>query len=323
MPLITNSKYQPVHYFKNKHFNTMYALTFKKHPTPKYKRERIHTPDNDFYDIDWLTNNNKQCILLLHGLLGNSNSSYVRNAASYFYLNGYDVCAMNYRSESGENNRKAYTYHAGFTDDLALLIKHIQKLNKYNYIIPIGFSLGGSILLNYLCKVHEPKNTFIKCAAAISSPLYLTEGAYLLDHFINKPYWLYFKRKIRKAAIAKKEQLQNAGVDLKALLNANNFFKVDTIYTAKVFGFENALDYYEKSSVLPHLTKLKTPTLLLNALDDMMLGQSSYPVELADQHDSLFLEVSKYGGHLGFNQKGNQYYNERPKWFIESLTKIR
>lgn len=318
MPLIYNTKYKPVHFFKNSHFNTIYAATFKKHPNPKYSRERIQTPDNDFFDIDWLKNNNKQCILLLHGLFGNSNSSYIRNAAAYFFNHQYDVCAINYRGESGEVNNKVYHYHAGFTDDVALLIKHLQKLNKYNYAIPIGFSLGGAILLNYLCRDYEPTNTFIKCAAAISSPLYLTEGAYLLNHFFNKPYWLYFKRKIHRTALMKKELLENEGIDLKALLTADNFFKVDTIYTAKVFGFKNALDYYEKASVLPHLTNLKTPTFLLNALDDMMLGQRSYPVEIADQHQSLFLEVSKYGGHLGFNQKGHQYYNERVKWFIQT-----
>jgi len=319
MPLIPNSKYQPVVFFKNGHFNTIYTSTFVKHPFPKYKRESVQTPDDDFFDIDWLQNNNRYCVLLLHGFMGCSNSSYIRNTASYFFNKGYDVCAMNYRSASGPTNNKPQTYHAGFTDDVAQLVTHIQNLNRYKHIIPIAFSLGGSILLNYLCKIYPANSTFIKCAAAVSSPLNLLEGAFLLSRLTNTPYWFYFKNRINETALLKKDQLIKAGIDLNALLKANNFFKVDNIYTTKVFGFENALDYYEKASVLPYLSNLKTPTFLLNASDDMMLGKSSYPDKLAKQHQYLFLEISTYGGHLGFYQKGGQYYNERLNWFVDKI----
>jgi len=322
MPLISNSKYQPDHLFKNGHFNTIYTSAFVKHPFPKYKRERIYTPDDDFFDIDWLYNGNKHCVLLMHGFMGSSNSSYIRNTANYFFNNGYDVCAMNYRGASGPANNKAQTYHAGFTDDVEQLINHIKEQNCYEHIVPVGFSLGGAMLLNYLCRVYDASNAFIKCAAAVSSPLDLLEGAFLLSRFANTPYWFHFKKGIEKAALLKKDQLQKAGIDVDALLKANNFFKVDSIYTAKVFGFKNALDYYEKASVLPHLSNLRTPTLLLNAKDDMMLGESSYPTKLAGQHQYLFLEISNYGGHLGFYQKDVQYYNERLKWFIDKVISL-
>jgi len=164
MPLVHPSKYKPAGWFKNGHFNTIYAANFKLHPKPKYKRERLYTPDNDFFDIDWLTRNSQKCIVLIHGFMGSSSSSYVRNTANYFYRNGYDICAINCRSASGEPNKKVYTYHAGFTDDIALLVQHLYKLNRYQYIIPIGFSLGGSILLNYLCRVYDDSFEFIRYA---------------------------------------------------------------------------------------------------------------------------------------------------------------
>jgi len=319
MPLIQPSPYQPNSIFKNGHFNTIFTAYVKQHPQPAYYQERLTTPDDDFFDIDWLRKNHSICVVLLHGFMGNSQSSYIRNAANYFFNTGFDICAINYRSASGENNRKPHTYHAGFTDDLALLVQHLQQLKRYKHIIPIGFSLGGSILLNYLCKVYNAETSFIKCAAAVSAPIKLIEGAFLLSRFINKPYWYYFKGRIHKAVLLKKEQLQDAGIDVQELLKADNFFKVDNLYTAKVFGFKDAVDYYEQASVLPHLSKLKVPTYLLNAQDDMMLDKSSYPLTLAKQHNYLFFEHSKYGGHLGFNQKLIQYYNERVAWFINQL----
>ncbi len=319
MPYIHSSTYRPFTLFKNGHFNTIYAASIKEHPEPKYERERIQTPDDDFFDVDWLKRNSRQCVVLIHGFMGSTSSSYVRNAANYYYRNGYDICAINCRSASGEPNKRVYTYHAGFTDDLALLIKQLQNLKQYHHIVPIGFSLGGSILLNYLCKVYDHTNNFIRCAAAVSAPLKLIEGAFLLSQFSNSLYMYNFRNNIYEMIQLKKQQLANFGIDVEALLKAKNFFEVDNLYTAKVFNFENATDYYEKTSVLPHLPKLRIPTFLLNAKDDMMLGESSYPVNLSKQHKYLYFEASDYGGHLGFNQPEEQYYNERIAWFIRSI----
>ena len=319
MPFIRPSKYKPAGLFKNTHFNTIYASNFKQHPQPKYERERLQTLDDDFFDIDWLKRNSPKCVVLIHGFMGSSNSSYVRNAANYYYRNGYDICAINCRSADGVPNKRVYTYHASFTDDLVLLVQHLQNLNQYNYIIPMGYSLGGSILLNYLCRIYDHNDNFIRCAAAISTPLKLIEGAFLLSQFSNSPYMYHFRSKIQQLVSVKKKELVNFGIDVEALLKAKNFFEVDNLYTAKVFNFENSLDYYEKTSVLPHLHKLSVPTFLLNAKDDMMLGESSYPVKLSKKHANLYLEISEYGGHLGFNQPNEQYYNERIAWFIRSI----
>lgn len=319
MPLIHPPKYEPAAWFKNGHFNTIYAATFKQHPQPIFKRERLYTKDDDFFDIDWLKRNSRQCVVLLHGFMGSSNSSYVRNAAHYFYRNGYDICAINYRGASGESNNKAYAYHAGFTDDIAQLIKHLQNLNIYNYLVAVGFSLGGSILLNYLCKTYDKNNDFIRYAAAVSTPLKLVEGAFLLGQLSNTIYMQNFKAGIKQMILSKKEQLINFGIDINTLLKAKNFFEIDSLYTAKVFGFENALDYYEQASVLQHLPQLNVPTFLLNAKDDMMLGKGSFPKKMAKNHHFLHFEATDYGGHLGFNQPNEQYYNERIAWFIRYI----
>lgn len=318
MPYIHPSNYKPASWFKNGHFNTIYAATLKQHPQPQFERERLFTADDDFFDIDWLKRDSRQCVVLLHGFMGNSNSSYVRNAAHYFYRNGYDICAINCRGASGESNNKAYTYHAGFTDDIAQLIQHLQNFN-YTNAVTIGFSLGGSMLLNYLCKVYDKNANFIRCAAAVSTPLKLVEGAFLLGQLSNTIYMQNFKTGINQMILSKKEQLINFGIDIDALLKAKNFFEIDSLYTAKVFGFKNALDYYEQTSVLTHLPKLNVPTFLLNAKDDMMLGEGSYPKKMAKNHDYLYFEDSTYGGHLGFSQPNEQYYNERIAWFMRSV----
>lgn len=323
MPLIQPSNYKVKGLFKNTHFNTIYAAYLKKHPNPNYERERLFTPDEDFFDVDWIKQNNENCVLLLHGLMGSSSSSYVRNSADFFSRKGYDVCAINYRNSSGEANKQPYAYHAGFTDDLGQLVTYIKNKSVYKKLIIVGYSLGGSILLNYLCRNKNAEITFISSAVAISSPLYLLEGAKLLNKLSNKIYMKHFKDQIIESVSEKKEQLEAVGINTHELSRANNFFEIDSLYTAKVFGFKDAHDYFDKASVLQHLKQLKTPTLLLNAKDDMMLGEKSYPYELASSHPCLYFEATDYGGHLGFNQTGEQYYNVSSLNFINKIRDMR
>ena len=76
-------------------------------------------------------------------------------------------------------------------------------------------------------------------------------------------------------------------------------------------GFKDALDYYEKSSSLQYLPSIIIPTLIINSLNDSFLSAECYPVKEAKQNPNLYLEMPKYGGHVGFIDKKNVYYNER------------
>lgn len=73
-------------------------------------RQQIHTPDGDFYHVDYkyTTNEeNKGTIVLLHGLQSNSNSSLsIDLAKAYHHQLGMNVACMNFRGCSGEPNDK-------------------------------------------------------------------------------------------------------------------------------------------------------------------------------------------------------------------------
>ena len=83
------------------------------------------------------------------------------------------------------------------------------------------------------------------------------------------------------------------------------------IYALKAHGFRDALDYYEKASCLQFLPNIKIPALVINALNDSFLSSDCYPVKEAKQNSNLFLEMPKHGGHVGFVDKKNIYYNEK------------
>ena len=94
----------------------------------------------------------------------------------------------------------------------------------------------------------------------------------------------------------------------------------DNVYTSKAHGFKDAHDYYEKCSCLQFLSNIKTPSLIINALNDSFLSPECYPVKEAKKNPNLFLEMPKHGGHSGFIDKKNVYYNEkRALEFVNSI----
>ena len=82
-------------------------------------------------------------------------------------------------------------------------------------------------------------------------------------------------------------------------------------YTSKAHGFIAAQDYYAQCSSLQFLPNIKTPTLIINALNDSFLSPKCYPVRAAKDNPNLYLEMPKHGGHVGFVNSKNIYYNEQ------------
>ncbi|MDB2337050.1 alpha/beta hydrolase, partial [Flavobacteriaceae bacterium] len=88
-----------------------------------------------------------------------------------------------------------------------------------------------------------------------------------------------------------------------------------------VSGFSGPEDYWEKASSKPYLTSIKKPVLLITSSDDPFLAQECYPFKEAEESNYFYLEVTKYGGHVGFISslfsKKNRWLENRILQFIK------
>jgi predicted alpha/beta-fold hydrolase len=309
MPLI-KSHYKPSFPFKNGHFSTIYSAKLRPSPHLIQHRERLQLPDGDFMDIDWsfAEKPSQKVAILLHGLEGNAQRTYMKGQAKTLNQNGWDAAAVNFRGCSGEANLSYQSYNAGKTDDLEAVINSILKKDKYTEIHLIGFSLGGNLLLKYLGE-HESFPKEIKKAVAISTPLSLKGSLESLNEFSNWVYRNSFLINLRKKYKTKMKDFPEKMTtsDYKKITSLLEF---DNVYTAPAHGFKDAFDYYEKNSSLQFLPKIKIPVLVLNAENDSFLSPECYPRDLASKKKNLFLETPKYGGHVGFHQTNKLYYSE-------------
>jgi predicted alpha/beta-fold hydrolase len=309
MPII-KSNYNPSYLFKNGHFSTIYSAKLRPIPKLIQKRERLILPDGDFIDIDWSYSKKitSKVAILLHGLEGNAQRVYIKGQGKYLVENDWDVASMNHRGCSGEENLLYESYNSGRTEDLAFLIDYILEKNQYSEIVLIGFSLGGNLLLKYLGERENiPKE--IKKGISISAPLHLYGSLNSLEKLENWIYRTVFLMDLRakyKRKMARFPEKMNSS-ELKKI---NSLFNFDDLYTAPAHGFTNAYDYYEKSSSIQFLKNITIPVYLLNAANDTFLSDNCYPFELASKTKNIYLEVPKYGGHVGFHINNKVYYSE-------------
>lgn len=309
MPLIS-SKFEPSLLFRNAHISTIYSAKLRPSPSLIQERERVNLSDGDFLDIDWSFTEkpSSKVAILLHGLEGNAQRTYIKGQAKVLNEVDWNIAAVNFRGCSGQANLSFQSYNAGKTDDLEAVVNMILEKDKYDEIALIGFSLGGNLLLKYLGeREFIPKE--IKKAVSISTPLSLKGSMESLSQFENWVYRSSFLINLRKKYKAKMK-------DFPEKMTTSDYNKItsllefDNVYTAPAHGFKDAFDYYEKNSSLQFLQNIQIPIYILNAENDSFLSAKCYPTELASKMKNLHLEISRYGGHVGFHKTNKLYYSE-------------
>ena len=313
---IDRQAYRPPYFLFNKHLETIYPAVFRKVDLPAFTRERIHTPDDDFLDLDWLTHGSENLVIISHGLEGNSQRPYIKGMAKAFYDRGYDALAWNYRGCGEEMNRQLRFYHSGATDDLDVVVKHAAS--RYKSISLIGFSLGGNITLKYLGEKGSDVMPVVKNAAVFSVPLNLRTSCERISTRENFLYSNRFLKSLKNKVISKSRLM--SGIDIAGIEGITNLKDFDDRYTAPLHGFKDAAHYYQSCSSLYSLMNIQVPTLVVNAENDPFLSDGCYPRDI--NNPFIQFEFPKRGGHVGFamfNQNGLYWSELRALRFAELL----
>lgn len=318
MPYLNRSTYPgPPFYQFNGHLQTILA-SFRQVDQP-YERERIHLPDGDFLDLDWVDNGSRQLVLLTHGLEGSTDRYYMKGMARIFAEQEWDVLAWNCRSCSGEMNCRPRLYHHGEIEDIAAVIEHALRTKDYTDITLIGFSMGGSITLKYLGSRADDLPEAVRRGIAFSTPCNIEASAQALEHPSNWFYRQRFMKSLRNKVEAKVAQFPDI-VDLGAFERVRVWRDFDEHFSAPMNGFSCADEFYYQASAENFMNDIQVPVLLVNAWNDPILPPACTPVELCKRHPSIYLETPDAGGHVGFSLSRREYaWSELRSWeFVQA-----
>ncbi|REJ86250.1 MAG: alpha/beta hydrolase [Acidobacteria bacterium] len=286
-------------WLRGAHAQTIWSPLLRRTPELPWVRSWLPTPDEDRLLLHTLVGAAKEpTVLLLHGLEGSARSNYVRGAAARFARIGWTVVAMEFRSCSGEINRARRLYHSGETGDLELVVQWLLR-QRPGPLFVSGVSLSGNVLAKWLGELGERAPRRLLGAAATSLPFDLVRSGPTIDRALGGLYSRRFLRTLVPKALEKARQYPGV-LDVEAVRRSRSIEEFDTHATARLHGFEDAWDYWEKSSCHHRLAEVRVPTLLLAARDDPFNPAEALPLETIAANPSLFGRFPQRGGHVGF-----------------------
>jgi len=300
--MIINSQFKPAPGLSGAHIQTLLPSLLRSGCRDDFRKQTIELDDGDFLDLCWTNtpHDGKPIVIVFHGLEGSICSPYAQGIMAQIRHNNWTGLLMHLRGCSGRPNRLSRSYHSGDTSDAKYLLNWLSSHYPDSALSAIGYSLGGNMLLKLQAELadHSP----LKATISVCAPLVLDECAAKLNRGFSKFYQHHLlgrlKRNLRhKYTQHDFKQLINLGKqDIKQL---NNFRLFDDRVTAPLHGFKGVNDYYSVSSARQYLSKITKPALMIHSLDDPFMSKSVIP-EASELSATTVLEISRYGGHVGF-----------------------
>ncbi|MBQ5947836.1 YheT family hydrolase [Massilia sp. ST3] len=277
------------------HLQTIYPATCLAKPEVPYRRERWHSHDGDFIDVDFVDGQPGQpLVVLFHGLEGSSHSHYARSLMAALRARGWSGAVPHFRGCSGEPNLAPRFYHSGDAHEVDWIVRKLRARHQ-GILYAAGVSLGGNALLRWLGESGHGAE-IVDGACAVSAPLDLARGGEALSSGFNMVYTRMFLQTLKPKCLAKLEQFPGL-FDREALLRARDLYAFDNVVTAPLHGYRDTDDYWHRASARHVLDAITVPTLVLNARNDPFLPGAHLPRSASK---AVTLEYPEHGGHVGF-----------------------
>jgi predicted alpha/beta-fold hydrolase len=138
----------------------------------------IDESDDNPNKIKFNTNSHNspdKLLVILHGLTGGSESTYIREIIEEFKQDSsFKIVAVNYRGISESPLLAPFIYHAGYTEDLHTAMKHLKNNYPSMRCYAIGTSMGANIFTKFLGTNHD-FDDYIKGFISVSNPFNCVE----------------------------------------------------------------------------------------------------------------------------------------------------
>ncbi|CAG9327386.1 unnamed protein product [Blepharisma stoltei] len=273
-----------------------------------YQRELITLEDGGTYSVDWVMGNempdNNKILLIVPGLTGGSEAPYIKNPVKIAQDKGYRVGVVHGRGICGTPLTTLKPNLLGDSKDLGFAIQHIHKKYPDAPIVALGTSMGGNLVLKYAGE--SGNDCLLKGISVISTPFDIAICArYLKKNWPKSRIADMYLTKSILNMITRHEDFYEAwekdfGVSMDTAIKVERSFDFDLHFTCKVLGHNDPEDYYEYSSCVSYLNKIKVPVFALSSMNDPVVTNKCIPYDEFKSNPNLILAVTRTGGHIGW-----------------------
>ena len=266
----------------------------------------------------------KPMLVALHGLTGGSHESYVRSIVSRLTEKyGFEACVLNSRGCCQSQITTPQLYNGGWTNDISFVMNQLFQMYPNRSFYMIGFSLGASILTNYIGEQNDRISNRVRCAMVFGNPWDMLRSDYYLN-CSRMGYNLYSPaltrnvvNLVKRHAIALYEKpgfqaIYDEHIDI--VKTANGF---DDVFTGPMFNYKDSKDYYGDASSFKRLAGVRIPLIGMNAMDDPIAGGDNLPEEYIKKNPFTMLIETNVGGHLAWFKDLNG-----TRWFADPVSKF-
>jgi uncharacterized protein len=248
-------------------------------------------------------------ILLLHGLEGSAEAGYFASFAQDALVRGFGVHRANLRTCGGTEELCETMYHSGLTSDTKYILQQIHS-GASGPVFLAGFSLGGNVALKLAGEMGP--SDILSGVCAVSTPIDLAMSVRALDRLSNRIYARRFLKRLRER-VSRKSVLAPHLYSREGLQSVSSIWEFDDRFTAPLFGFGTAENYYKTQSAMRFLDRIRVPTLVIAAKDDPLVPFSMYNHPAFSSNPALTLLAPEKGGHLGFLSRS------RPRFWLDGV----
>ncbi|HBS03463.1 MAG TPA: hypothetical protein DEA96_00760 [Leptospiraceae bacterium] len=266
-------------------------------------------------------------VILVHGMEGSSESVYIIKLTEKLLSRGFHVVRMNLRQCGDGRDMARMTYNAAMTVDLHAACIFVHE-NLSEKMALVGYSLGGNLTLKYMGEPGTERARQIRNLRR-AQPDYLERESPLRRRWKDFPLrlperWVAVSAPLDLKATQVRMDSERARIYREAFLEEfklrvdsgvygelarnlpaahrrpDTFYRFDTLYTAPAAGYLGAEHYYEVGSGGTYLSRIKTPGLLLHALDDPMIPHEPIHEIPWSQYKDIEVHFTLNGGHVGW-----------------------
>ena len=274
----------------------------------------------DWIKYEGINTENSPILIIFPGLTGCVDDPYVINIANECIINGgFNTCIYQMRLLNDKLRvDKRYLF---LIDDIDEALDDIRKeFGENKNIYGIGFSYGANQLVKYLGQKNYIKKK-INAGVSICNPYeFIISSRLGLNKLYNRMLLTFLQKVVRKT----RKNLENLKIDVDFLLNNNNLKDFDDFYTAKLFGFSCADEYYRNVSSVNEMKNINVPLLCISSEDDQICFEESIPYDDIKLNKNIALLHTSHGTHSAFIEN-NGIFNVRqwtPKPVVSFLNAI-